>query len=170
MIYLISIVLIIVIILFLIKLLFVYSNNEHYSGVKNKFNSISEDILNLSKKNQYQEVLKSIDDSVTDIEDYNITKLKSRLIDDNLLNSHLENMLFFTDNNQANPIFQESNVNNLLPEKKNDGNINDIRNYNHKTNLINNSKKLYQDYLIDSLKLKINKLLNSIKDVNELKM
>ena len=53
---------------------------------------------------------------------------------------------------------------NKLPTADDDN----LTKYNHEMRIINNSKKLKQEYIIKILKLKVLKLLNTTKRVNNL--
>jgi hypothetical protein len=165
MIYNITILLIIAIILLIIKLVDMYLIKEHYEN--SKFEKIGDIMQQLPDKLQNTNVLDSVENSITELDNVRGTKLSNSKINDKLLNEFLQHMILSDENPNITPIFESSNTDNLLPKIKN-GNLNDINNYNHKLRLINNSKKLKQDYLIQMIKYNINKLSNSVKSVDEL--
>lgn len=165
MIYNITILLIISIILLIIKLVDMYLIKEHFET--SKFEKVGEIMRQLPDKLKNVNVLDSVENSITELDNVKGVKLSNSKFNDKLLNDFLQHMIINDENPNITPIFESSNTDNLLPKIKN-GNLNDINNYNHKLRLMTNSKKLKQDYLIQMLKYKINKLSNSVKSVDEL--
>ena len=128
-----------------------------------EFNPL-EEIVEGTKKNKetMYNLLKNIDKNTDKIYVDNITKNNSNLINNPIINEFLQK------NFDTNDIELSNIDNNKIDLDEN--NYMNLNNYNHKRKILNIGKKIKQDFTINYLNYKIDKLLNSIKDVNELKM
>lgn len=151
------IVILIVIILNLMKLILMKSENFD----DNEFEKLGGIMSQLDTRQQKKVLLDSVDKSIlaggNKFSGMNASKLDQSLLDiyvNNLINSDFKN---------TNKIL-ESKPSNKLPTADD----NDLSKYNHEMRIINNSRKLKQEYIIKILKYKVMKLLNSTKRVHEI--
>lgn len=151
------VVILIVIILNLMKLILMKSENFD----DNIFEELGGVMSQLDTRQQKKIFLDSVDKSVlvggNKFSGMNASKLDQALLDEyinNLINSDFKN---------TNKIL-ESKPSNKLPTADDS----DLSKYNHEMRIINNSRKLKQEYIIKILKYKVMKLLNSTNRVHEL--
>lgn len=78
-----------------------------------------------------------------------------------ILDNYLEEYLKNTPNES---LIDNNDKEDELPVMTNDN----FKEYNHKLSVMNNKKKIRQDYIINLLKYKIKFLLETLKDVNEI--
>lgn len=154
------IVILIVIILNLMKLILMKSENFD----DNVFDELGNVMSQLDSRQQNKIFLDSIDKSI--LEGGNkFSGMSANKLDQSLLDEYINNLIN-SDFKNTNKIL-ESKPNNKLPTVD-DTNLPKLFNYNHEMRIINNSRKLKQEYIIKILKYKVMKLLNTTKRVHEL--
>lgn len=151
------IIILIVIILNLMKLILM--RNEHFND--NAFEDLVRHASQLESRQQNKAFLDSVDKSIL-VGNNKFSGLAAGKVDEALLDEYVNNLIN-SDFKNTNKIL-ESKPYNKLPTADDS----DLSKYNHEMRIINNSRKLKQEYIIKILKLKVLKLLNSTKRVHEL--
>ena len=155
MILIVIIVILIVIILNLMKLILMKSENFEDTTLDDLANTISQ----LEKRNRNKNVLDSVDKSVL-VGENKLSGLVNNRFNKVLLDEYVNNLIS-SDYNSTDKILEHKPYS-KMPTVSDDN----LSQYNHEMRIINNSKKLKQEYIIKILKLKVMKLLNSTKRVN----
>ena len=156
----------IILILFFSLLAIKLLNTEHFQTDNENKNSL-EKITNLLKNNDLVNQRKLFFDSV-ETTNKHLKKFTGKSgpntnIPQKILDNYLEKYL----ENSKEKVALNSNENEgELPIITN----NNYTDYNHKLRIINNKKKIRQDYIINLLKYKISFLLNTLEDVNKLNL
>ena len=155
----------IILILFFSLLAIKLLKTEHFQTDNENKNSL-EKITNLLKNNDLVNQRKLFFDSV-ETTNKNLKKFTGKSgpntnIPQKILDNYLEKYL------------ENSKEKVSLNSNENDGELpiiinNNYKHYNHKLRVINNKKKIRQDYIINLLKYKIYYLLDTLEDVNKLK-
>ena len=155
MILIVIIVILIVIILNLMKLILMKSENFEENMLDNLANTMTQ----LEKRNRNKNVLDTVDKSIL-VGENKLSGLVKNTINEELLDEYVNNLIS-SDYNNTNKILKHKPYSEKPKVKRN----NKIK-YNHEMRILNNSKKLKQEYIIKILRLKVMKLLNSTKNVN----
>lgn len=157
MILIVIIVILIVIILNLMKLILM--KNEGFYD--NTFKEIGDVMSQLDPRHRSKKLLDSVDKSIL-VGENKFSGVVSNKVNQALIDEYVNNLIN-SDFKHTNKILT-SKTYNKLPTASNDN----LTKYNHEMRIINNSRKLKQEYIIKILKLKVMKLLNATKRVNNL--
>lgn len=133
--------------------------NENFND--NTFEELGDVMSQLDKRQQKKILLDSVDKSIL-AGGNKFSGINANQVDQSLLDEYINNLIN-SDFKNTNKIL-ESKPSNKLP-KADDS---DLSKYNHEMRIINNSRKLKQEYIIKILKYKVLKMLNSTNRVHEL--
>ena len=141
-----------------------YKIREDFFSNYKKLVSDNSKMKQRHERARHEEILKSIDNSI----DLGNEKSNRLLFENTDMNNELMtkyiNDLMISDVGNPNKLLVEDSFNELPSVIENN-----LPQYNHEMRKLQNSKQIKQDYVIKILKYKIEKLLNSLKGIEELK-
>ena len=127
----------------------------------NIFDEIGDGMNQLAPRHRNKAFLDSVDKSIL-VGGNKYSGLTNTKFDEALLDEYVNNLINSDFKNTSTIL--ESKPYSKLPTVSDDN----LSKYNHEMRIINNSRKLKQEYIIKILKLKVMKLLNSTKRVHNL--
>ena len=157
MILIVIIVILIVIILNLMKLILM--KNEGFDD--NVFDEIVGDMNQLEQRHRNKNLLDSVDKSIL-VGENKFSGIVSNKVNEGLIDEYVNNLIN-SDFKNTNKILESKQY-----KERPTAADNNLTKYNHEMRIINNSRKLKQEYIIKILKIKVMKLLNTTKRVHNL--
>lgn len=152
----------ILLILFFILLIVKLLNKEHFqSDNEDSLEKIATLLKNKDPLNQRNQFFDSVDKTNKHLKKYTGKLGPNVKIPQKILDNYLEDYL---KESKDKPSLNNSENENELPIIIN----NDYKLYNHKLRMINNKKKIRQDYILNLLKYKIFFILDTLEDVDNL--
>ena len=154
----------ILLILFFSLLAIKLLNTEHFQTEnENSLEKITKLLKNNDLVNQRKQFFDSVETTNKHLKKFTGKSGPNTNIPQKILDNYLEKYL------------ENSKENVSLNSNENEGELpiiinNNYKHYNHKLHMINNKKKIRQDYIINLLKYKIYYLLDTLEDVNKLNL
>jgi len=127
----------------------------------NVFEEIGNVMNQLEPRHRSKNLLDSVDKSIL-VGENKFSGVVSNKVNEGLIDEYVNNLIN-SDFKNTNKIL-ESKPYSKLPTVSDDN----LTKYNHEMRIINNSRKLKQEYIIKILKIKVMKLLNATKRVHNL--